>query len=129
MTRTWRCRKTTKGIRCDQLNLRTKVKCSRPGCTGRRPKSKRPSHMNVLDIPYEVWVAKFGERCGICGAKPKPGKRLQREHGHSGEGVMRGLACFPCNRKLGNKDLAWLRAAVAYLERAEAGDFTTERAA
>lgn len=73
--------------------------------------------MAVLDIPYEVWVARFGELCGICGAAPKPGKRLCRDHDHR-TGAMRGLLCFQCNRKLGNKDEAWLRAAADYLARA-----------
>lgn len=118
--RVWRCRTIKAGVRCDTLNLRTKVKCSRPGCTGRRPKTKRPTHMAALDTPYEVWVARFGECCGICGAAPKPDKRLARDHEHKGDGKARGLLCFQCNRKLGNKTAAWLLAAAAYLEAAEA---------
>src|SRR5688572_28917278 len=97
--RVWRCRKITAGVRCDTLNLRTKQKCSRPGCTGRRPKPRRPAHMAALDAPYEMWVAWFGERCGICGVTPEPGKRLHRDHEHKGNGRARGLLCFQCNRK------------------------------
>jgi Recombination endonuclease VII len=117
--RTWRCQSVTAGVKCGRDNPRTKGKCEREGCKGRRPKRVRPAHMAVLDIPYEVWVQRFGGRCGICGAPPPPGKRLYREHGHEGDGTMRGLACFQCNRKLGNKDEKWLRAAADYLARAD----------
>ena len=116
--RTWRCQSVKAGVRCGTDNPRTKSKCAREGCTGRRPKRQRPAHMAVLDIPYEVWVARFGERCGICGAAPRSGKRLCRDHDHR-TGTMRGLLDFQCNRKLGNKDEAWLRAAADYLARAD----------
>lgn len=118
--RVWRCRAVKAGVKCDTLNLRTKVKCSQPGCTGRRPKPRKPAHMAALDaFNYVQWVAEHGETCSICGAGPKPGKRLHRDHEHKGDGYVRGLLCFQCNRKLGNKTAEWLCAAAIYLERAE----------
>ena len=62
----------------------------------------------------------FGETCGICGRAPS-GRRLHRDHEHVGAGHRRGLLCFRCNSALRTyMTLDWLRAAVAYLERAEA---------
>lgn len=75
--------------------------------------------MAALDLPYEHYLKLNGgvERCGICGAEPKPGRRLHRDHDHR-TGAPRGLACFPCNSALRPYMTAdWLRAALAYLER------------
>jgi hypothetical protein len=71
-------------------------------------------------MPYEQWVEQFGERCGICGKPPKPGRRLDRDHDHA-TGEPRGLLCgMPCNRALTSRMTAeWLRAAAAYLDAAE----------
>jgi hypothetical protein len=80
--------------------------------------------MAALDVPYEEYVALNGgvEACGICGREREPGgRRLQRDHDHRGEGTPRGLLCFACNRWLRNfMTIEWMRAAIAYLERAEA---------
>lgn len=117
--RTWTCKRVSGGIRCGHVNPRRKQLCE--ACGKRRPKSKKPAHMAALDaMTYAEAVAIFGARCGVCGALPKPGKRLARDHEHVGDGFVRGVLCFQCNRKLGNKTLAWLRLAVAYMERAEA---------
>lgn len=126
--RVWRCRKTTKGIRCDQLNPRRKQRCTK--CGGPRPKPRTPAHRRVLsEMPYSEWVEIYGEVCGICGREPTAKRRLDRDHDHK-TGKPRGLLCALCNRALPNHiNVAWLAAAIAYLERAEAGDFTTERAA
>jgi hypothetical protein len=71
----------------------------------------------VLDRPYAWWAERFGERCGICGAEPKPGKKLHRDHDHR-TGVARGLLCFSCNRGLPHyATLEWLDRARAYLAR------------
>jgi hypothetical protein len=77
--------------------------------------------MSALALSYEYYVAlNGGERCGICGTEPKPGRRLHRDHEHVGVGRPRGLLCFRCTAALRPyMDLAWLRAAVAYLERVE----------
>jgi hypothetical protein len=73
--------------------------------------------MAVLDKPYEWWVAQFGERCGICGAEPRPGRKLDRDHDHK-TGRARGLLCHRCNRRLDNQaDAEWLRRALRYVER------------
>ncbi len=115
---TWTCQRQTGGVVCKHVNPSKRTKfCA--ACGKERPPTKRVSHLAVLDLPYSWWVEQFGERCGICGAEPKPGERLYKEHEHVGDGFARGLACFQCNRKLGNKKLAWMRQALAYLERAE----------
>lgn len=73
-------------------------------------------HRRALEEPYEAWVERYGERCGICGAPPKT-KRLHRDHDHR-TGRARGLLCFRCNRLLPTyATLEWLRSAVAYIER------------
>jgi hypothetical protein len=131
MSRYWRCRRVKNGIRCDQLNLRRKQHCT--ACGGPRPKRRQPAHKAVLaSLPYEAWEAVYGPSCGICGAVRKPGgKRLHRDHEHRGAGRPRGILCFRCNSALRPyMDLAWLRAAVAYLERAESVEWqATEEAA
>jgi hypothetical protein len=78
--------------------------------------------MAALDISYEDYIElNGGERCGICGRGRSPERRLQRDHDHRGEGLARGLLCFACNRWLrGFMTIEWMRAAIAYLERAEA---------
>lgn len=115
--RIWTCKRQTGGVVCKHVNPLRLSLCG--ACGKRRPKTVRPKHMAILDQPYSWWVDQFGELCGVCGAKPKPGKRLCREHEHVGDGFARGLTCFRCNRMLGNKKLAWMRLALAYLERAE----------
>lgn len=117
MSRYWTCSRVTNGIRCGAKNPARRRKCML--CNKPRPARKRPAHLKALDLPYEAYVQlQGGEFCGICGARPKPGRRLHREHAHVGDGVPRGLACWPCNRKLGNLDEAWLEAALSYLRRA-----------
>lgn len=112
MTRYWTCTK------CSTRSKRIKQKC--PSCGNPRPKSRRAAHKLALDEPYEVWVERFGAECGICGATQKPGgRRLHRDHDHR-TGKPRGILCFRDNAALRNyMTLDWLRAAVAYLERAE----------
>jgi hypothetical protein len=116
--RTWRCRRVKKGVRCDTLNLRTKQKCT--ACGGPRPKRKQPAHRAVLnDLPYEWWVERFGEQCGICGRSPSANRRLDRDHDHKLPSGPRGLLCARCNRALPSwVTPEWLRLAADYLERA-----------
>jgi hypothetical protein len=117
MARTWRCQKVSKGVRCGTDNPRVKQRCQT--CGGPRPATRKPAHLAALDAPYEEWVALYGERCGICNRPPKPGRKLHRDHDHR-SGKPRELLCFPCNAALRTyMDLEWMRAAVAYLERAE----------
>jgi len=71
----------------------------------------------VLEVPYEQWVKRFGESCGICGRGPSPTRRLDRDHDHR-TGEMRGLLCHLCNRNLPNHvDEAWLLRAATYVAR------------
>ena len=99
---------------CKTRHPRTKQKCT---CGRKRPKATPPKHRAVLDNPYEWWVERFGEACGICGAGPSATRRLDRDHDHE-SGAARGLLCHRCNRTLGRGiTLDWCRRAVEYLER------------
>ena len=120
--RTWTCRRVTAGVPCGRVNGSRKRKCGR--CGKPRPARKRPAHMAALDLSYEHYVElNGGEHCGICGKPPSPGRRLDRDHEHSGAGRPRGLLCWSCNRQLRTwATVEWLRAAAAYLERIELSD-------
>lgn len=115
----WTCQRVTTGAKCGWLNANRYRKCR--ACGKSRPARKPPAHMSALALSYEYYVElNGGERCGICGAAPNPGRRLDRDHCHKGVGTPRGLLCWSCNKWLrefmGPK---WLRAAAAYLERAD----------
>ncbi len=114
MAHQWTCQK------CKTPNPRVKQKCANETCTGLRPKRRVPKHQLVLEVPYELWVERFGEICGICGRPPGPTRRLDRDHCHR-SGRARGLLCFRCNKALDDwVDARWLEKAAAYLERHEA---------
>ena len=116
----WTCQRVTAGARCGHVNPNRRRKCER--CQKTRPVRQRPAHTSALDLPYDYYVAiNGGEVCGICGTRPAPGKKLHRDHEHKGVGFPRGLLCFPCNLQLKHSStVEWLRAAAAYLERADA---------
>ena len=124
--RVWRCRRQQDGIVCGELNLLRFTKCR--ACGKRRPATKKPAHRAILDeMSYEQFVETFiGDGpvvCMICGRPPAPGKKLHRDHAHSGPiaGHPRGLLDWSCNRLLPPRiDAAWLRAAADYLDAAEA---------
>lgn len=107
----WKCR-------CGKYNRRVQQLCS---CGRKRPKRRKPAHRRVLDqMPYENWVARFGERCGICGREPSEVRRLDRDHDHR-TGRPRGLLCHRCNRALPSwVDANWLERALEYVRRSEA---------
>jgi hypothetical protein len=108
VARQWTCRK------CRSIWPRTKQKCD---CGQRRPERKTASQKALDHLPYEWWVERYGEVCGICGALPK-NRRLDRDHDHR-TGEPRGLLCWSCNRLLPNRvDAEWLRRASGYLARA-----------
>ncbi len=108
MARVWTCRK------CKAILPRTSQKCT---CGQLRPAARRPKHQLVLELPYEIWAEKFGERCNICGRPPGPNRRLDRDHDHR-SGSWRGLLCFRCNKALPDwMTVEWLKRAIAYLER------------
>lgn len=84
-----------------------------------RNTQRRYRHKKAFGDPdiYEKCVARFGERCAICGATPGDGMHLAVDHSHATESV-RGLLCNRCNTGLGYfRDKAdRLRAAAAYLD-------------
>jgi Recombination endonuclease VII len=114
----WKCSRVSKRVVCRHLNKPGTRKCAK--CGKPRPVKRQPKHMAALDYPYEFYVEiNGGEHCGVCGAPPKPGRRLQRDHDHR-TGRPRGLLCIQHNRRLGpHMTIRFLRAALAYLERAE----------
>jgi hypothetical protein len=116
---TWTCQRQAKGIRCGTRNSGRKRKCM--ACGKPKPVRKRPAHMSALDLSYEHYVAlNGGEQCGICGVERTPfDRKLDRDHDHR-TGQPRGLLCWACNRQLRTwATVEWLKAAAAYLERAE----------
>lgn len=117
MTHHWTCQRSSSGVRCAHRNPARKRLCE--SCGKARPTRKVVAHRQVLAVtPYEVCVERFGEVCGICGTKPKPGRKLHRDHEHRGNGRIRGLLCFRCNAALRSyMTVEWLRKALAYLER------------
>lgn len=110
--RTWTCRK------CGIKHKGTDRKCE---CGTFRPPRRVPKHQIALELyDYEWFVARFGERCGVCGRPPGPNRRLDRDHDHR-SGEPRGLLCHMHNRMLNYAaDADVLRAAIAYLARHEA---------
>lgn len=99
---------------CRTKHPRTRQKCD---CGRRRPKRQKPKHLKALEVPYEEYVERFGEQCGICGCEPSQTRRLDRDHDHK-TGEPRGLLCHLCNRHLSNRvDAEWLDRAAEYLRR------------
>jgi hypothetical protein len=116
--KTWICTRRLGGLRCGAINQpRTRIchTCGKP-----KPTRRKPAHLAALDQPYETFVEiNGGDFCFLCGALPKPGRRLDRDHCHR-TGVGRGLLCHRCNRALPNWVTSqWLRKAAHYLERTE----------
>lgn len=115
----WTCQRVAGGVKCSQRNANRKRKCERCGKPKRDRSSEKPAHLSALALSYEYYAElNGGEFCGICGAAPKSGRRLNRDHCHKGVGTPRGLLCWDCNKWLRDFMTAdWLRAAAAYLER------------
>jgi hypothetical protein len=116
----WTCQRTTAGVKCRERNDNRRRICIK--CGKRRPPRQRPAHLSALSLPYSYYLALQGdvERCGICHAAPKPGRKLHRDHEHQGVGYPRGLLCFRCNAALRPyMGAAWLRAALTYVTRAD----------
>ena len=111
----WTCQRQNGGQRCGHVNENRHQVCR--SCAKRKPARRRPAHLKALELPYEDWVERFGEECGICGARPTT-RRLDRDHDHR-TGEPRGLLCHRCNRGLpAHITLEWLERAHAYLRRA-----------
>ena len=118
----WTCTRVTEKVKCGFQNPRRAKKCQK--CGKLRPAVRQSEHLVALKRPYEDYVAlNGGDQCGICGALPKPNRKLDRDHDHTTM-QPRGLLCPPCNRYLVAWRYGlqitpeWLRAAAAYLERA-----------
>ena len=110
----WTCQRQQDGVRCGKKNPSRFQVCR--SCGKRKPPRRRPAHLKALEQPYEVWVERFGEVCGICGRAPSVNRRLDRDHDHK-TGEPRGLLCHFCNRTLSSRvDAVWLRSAADYLE-------------
>lgn len=114
--RVWTCQRVSGGVKCKTVNPRTRKLCL--SCGKARPATKVVAHKVILgEMPYEKWVEKYGEQCGICGRKPTARRRLDRDHDHA-TGKDRGLLCARCNRALPSWITSeWLLAAIAYLRR------------
>ena len=117
-SRTWKCQRVTNGRKCAHVNTARARKCR--WCGKPKPARRQPAHRAILnEMPYEAWVERFGETCGICGAGPLPNRRLDRDHDHR-TGKPRGLLCRKDNRMLKRTLTSeWMTAALAYLRRAE----------
>lgn len=66
---------------------------------------------------YDAMLEAQGGRCGICGRKPTPERRLAVEHDHK-TGRIHGLACHKCNHMLlgvHGRNPALYEAAAAFL--------------
>lgn len=114
--RTWTCQRQTGGVVCRHVNPKRLQLCQ--ACGKRRPPTAA-SPKDVPKVPYDVCVAMFGEVCGACGRRPKPGKKLNRDHDHA-TGELRGLLCFQCNYRLRRYiTWSWIQLAYAYLKRHE----------
>lgn len=106
--RFWTCR------HCQVKLPRRNAKC--PECGAARPVRKTAAQKALKDA-YEVWEARYGNACNICGRTASQRRRLDRDHDHKTL-APRGLLCARCNRALPSwVDAAWLRKAAAYLDR------------
>jgi Recombination endonuclease VII len=121
----WTCRRVNESVVCGHRNPPRSRRCA--ACGKARPPRRRAAHLRALNLDYAVFVElNGGEYCGICQAPRPANRRLDRDHDHDGTGRPRGLLCRKCNRTLVKVRFGlkltpeWLRAAAAYLERAEA---------
>lgn len=119
---TWVCQRVTAKVPCKAVNANKYQRCQT--CGKKRAPRKQPAHMSVLALPYSYFVEANGgvDACGICGVKPKPGAKLNRDHAHVGVGFARGVLCWRHNQALEmfGDDPNVLQAAIDYLARAEA---------
>lgn len=125
--RPWACPK------CGHRNMPTHRKCRGENCGKAKPKRRVPKHARVLrDTTYEdaalvsreVHGGELGD-CGVCG-RPRGERNHDRDHDHA-TGLLRGLACWKCNRELlRGHTRETLVACLAYIDRADA--YTREEA-
>lgn len=119
MKGSWTCSRVALGVKCGHVNGNRFRKCQR--CLKSRPARRPPKHMKALALSMEDYIElNGGPACGICGKLPGEGEKFHRDHEHKGDGLARGVLCFRCNTALRPYcTLRWVRAALAYLERAE----------
>lgn len=81
------------------------------------PSKKAKELLDAFRDHYNALLAEQGGVCAICGTKPTVKRRLDIDHDHRAM-LYRGLLCHRCNRNLPVwVDVAWLKAAILYLER------------
>lgn len=79
------------------------------------PRPKRPAEL-LTDRQKQMMIEDQGGVCAICG-RPPGTRQLNIDHDHR-TGLVRGLVCHVCNRRLRtDADAAWCRLAADYLER------------
>lgn len=79
------------------------------------PRNPHAKPRQLSDDEYASRLAAQGGTCALCPATPKT-RKLDTDHDHK-TGVIRGLLCHWCNRRLGQRSSPeWLRAAADYLE-------------
>lgn len=111
--RYWTCR------HCQVRLPRRNAKC--PECGAARP-ARKTAAQKALKDEYQVWEARFGSTCNICGRAASQRRRLDRDHDHKTLSP-RGLLCARCNRALPSWVTAdWLRLAAVYLDRHNANE-------
>lgn len=97
------------------LTGRQKKWCS-SGCS--KQEGRRTWIKNVYDLTLEEYDAILTYQhggCGICGRPPKENKSLAVDHDHQ-SGVVRGLLCFFCNKRvLGARNAEVLVKTAAYV--------------
>lgn len=82
----------------------------------RRRRTRDEALLRKARLHYDKFVElQGGEFCGICGNPPK-NRRLNIDHDHD-TGLIRGLLCIPCNRRLRRYHrIAYVRKMLRYLE-------------
>jgi hypothetical protein len=94
----------------------------RLGLTEAQAKAKNRSLLKTYNITLEEYAAILdiqGWRCAVCERQHAPGVLFCVDHEHlsKGEGPVRGILCFRCNRyKVGNLSLSEAKRISQYLE-------------
>lgn len=86
-------------------------------CQSEYARRKRlDSIFSITPEEYDAILAEQGGGCGICGRPPTDGKRHAVDHDHK-SGLIRGLLCFMCNKRvLGARSADVLIRTAAYVQ-------------
>ena len=80
----------------------------------RRRKPRRAPEIGIDTDLYESLLASQDGHCALCPNEPKT-RRLHVDHNHR-TGMVRGLLCYACNRRLStNVTSQWLKGAYLYV--------------